>query len=40
MDTGASGMFSVDREAQQYIIKNCLGAVTIVLDFHPMMGGG
>ncbi len=33
-------MFTVDSEARQYICQNCRGAVTIVLDFHPMMGGG
>jgi hypothetical protein len=33
-------MFRIDDKAKDYIVKNCRGAVTIVLDFQPMMGGG
>ncbi len=36
----SAGLFAVDPDAQQYIIEHCRGAVTIVLDFQPMMGGG
>jgi len=34
------GMFEIDPEAKGFIRKRCGGAVTIVLDFQPMMGGG
>ena len=33
-------MFEIDSAATAYIRKRCQGAVTIVLDFQPMMGGG
>jgi hypothetical protein len=33
-------MFEIDSEATVYIRDRCQGAVTIVLDFQPMMGGG
>lgn len=36
----SSGMFEIDPEAQRFIRERCNGAVTIVLDFQPMMGGG
>jgi hypothetical protein len=34
------GMFEIDPEAKGFIRERCGGAVTIVLDFQPMMGGG
>jgi guanylate kinase len=33
-------MFEIDTAAAEYIRKRCGGAVTIVLDYQPMMGGG
>ena len=33
-------MFEIDSAATEYIRKRCQGAVTIVLDYQPMMGGG
>jgi hypothetical protein len=33
-------MFEIDSAAAEYISKRCQGAVTIVLDFQPMTGGG
>lgn len=33
-------MFEIDSEAAAFIRDRCQGAVTIVLDFQPMMGGG
>jgi hypothetical protein len=33
-------MFQIDQKARDYILRHCSGAVTIVFDFHPMMGGG
>lgn len=33
-------MFEISKEAAKYILMQCHGAVTIVLDFQPMMGGG
>jgi hypothetical protein len=35
-----STMFRIDSETAKYIQEHCRGAVTIVLDFQPMMGGG
>jgi hypothetical protein len=35
-----SSIFEIDPEATKYIKNRCRGAVTIVLDFQPMMGGG
>ena len=35
-----NGMFQIDLEAKGFIRERCNGAVTIVLDFQPMMGGG
>jgi hypothetical protein len=35
-----NGMFDIDLEANGFIRERCNGAVTIVLDFQPMMGGG
>jgi hypothetical protein len=35
-----SGMFKIDPEAKGFIRERCGGAVTIVLDFQPMLGGG
>jgi hypothetical protein len=35
-----NGMFEINPEARGFIRKRCGGAVTIVLDFQPMMGGG
>lgn len=35
-----SSLFRIDSDAAKYIQKRCGGAVTIVLDFQPMMGGG
>jgi|GEM_PF-1208977 len=34
------GMFEIDPEAKGFIREHANGAVTIVLDFQPMMGGG
>lgn len=36
----SSGMFEIDTEAKGFIRERCNGAVTVVLDFQPMMGGG
>ena len=33
-------MFEIDPEARGFIRKRCGGAVTIELEFQPMMGGG
>ncbi len=33
-------MFEIDSAAAEYIRKRCQGAVTIELEFQPMMGGG
>jgi hypothetical protein len=33
-------MFEIDSAATEYIRKQCKGAVTIVLDYQPMTGGG
>ncbi len=33
-------MFLIEDSAKEYIAGKCRGAVTIVLDFQPMMGGG
>jgi len=33
-------MFDLEPRAAAHIRKRCNGAVTIVLDFQPMMGGG
>jgi hypothetical protein len=35
-----NGMFQIDLEAKGFIRERCNGAVTVVLDFQPMMGGG
>jgi hypothetical protein len=41
-DQGGKGgfMFEIDPEAKGFIRERCNGAVTVVLDFQPMMGGG
>jgi hypothetical protein len=33
-------MFEIDPEAKGFIRERCNGAVTIDLDFQPMLGGG
>jgi hypothetical protein len=33
-------MFEIESAAAEYIRKRCQGAVTIVLDYQPMTGGG
>ena len=33
-------MFEIDADAAAYIRERCNGAVTIELEFQPMMGGG
>jgi hypothetical protein len=33
-------MFEIDAEARGFIRERCSGAVTIELEFQPMMGGG
>lgn len=33
-------MFEIDPVAKGFILERCGGAVTIILDFQPMMGGG
>jgi hypothetical protein len=33
-------MFEIETDAARFIRDRCRGAVTIVLDFQPMMGGG
>ena len=35
-----NGIFEIDLEAEGFIRERCKGAVTVVLDFQPMMGGG
>jgi hypothetical protein len=33
-------MFEIDPAATEFIRERCNGAVTIDLDFQPMLGGG